>query len=137
MKDIEDRLKEEYDKVEVPDYMFDTSRVFKRAEKENNDSKKKIVSIAASIIAALLITIAIIFTMPRFLKEEEVNVEEKSENIINNVVGSVELLSKKTSADSIKSSTIFFILNDSMVFLPKSNWIDGFFPPSFIFGMQI
>ena len=28
MKDIEDRLKEEYDKVEVPDYMFDTSRVY-------------------------------------------------------------------------------------------------------------
>ena len=83
MKDIEDRLKEEYDKVEVPDYMFDTSRVFKRVEKENNDSKKKVVTIAASIVAILILTITLLFTVPKILKENEANIEEIA---INNTI---------------------------------------------------
>lgn len=88
MKDIEDKLKDKYDKVEVPDYMFDTSRVFKRVEEEKKDSKKKIVSIAASIIIVLLTAIALIISMPKILKEdadiikEGLKKDEKKEIIV-------------------------------------------------------
>lgn len=87
MKDIEDKLKEKYDKVEVPDYMFDTSRVFKRVEEEKKDSKK-IISIAASIIIVLLTAIALIISMPKILKEdadiikEGLEKDEKKEIIV-------------------------------------------------------
>lgn len=86
MKDIEDKLKDKYDKVEVPDYMFDTSRVFKRVEEEKKASKK-IISIAASIIAILLIATALIFTMPNILKED-VNITRKGDkkNISGNIL---------------------------------------------------
>ncbi|MBR2784942.1 MAG: hypothetical protein IKD74_02995 [Clostridia bacterium] len=110
MKDIEDRLKEEYDKVEVPDYMFDTSRVFRRTEKEKNDSKKKIVSIAASVIATLLIAIALIFTIPNLLKEEEVIIEEKG-TINNDIKGEVTAIDNiaNLNSDNIVSIAIISI----------------------------
>lgn len=82
MKEIEDKLKEKYDKVEVPEYMFDTSRVFKRVEKEKKDSKK-IISIAASIIAILLIATALIFTMPNILKEDVNNTRKGDKKYIS------------------------------------------------------
>lgn len=96
MKDIEDKLKDKYDKVEVPDYMFDTSRVFKRIEEEKKDNKKKIVSIAASIIVILLIVVALIFTMPKILKEDIIINEKgtiekiKGEVIINSSINNYE-----------------------------------------------
>ena len=82
MKDIEEKIQEEYDKVEVPDYMFDTSRVFKRVEKEKNNTKKNIISIAASV--AVIILIAVAFIAIIISKEKNSNIEFKAEIVLQN-----------------------------------------------------
>lgn len=98
MKDIEDRLKEEYDKVEVPDYMFDTSRVFKKVKNEN--IKKKIIYVAASLVVIILITVALVYTMPKLFKENEIPIEQKA-NQDNNIKGEITI----KTLDSILSTT--------------------------------
>ena len=90
MKDIEDRLKEEYDKVEVPDYMFDTSRVFKRIKKEKETTKKIVI---ASIIVILLIVL-IIIVIPKGNNYEKINVPQKAEQNDISIVGNIELKEK-------------------------------------------
>lgn len=89
MKDIENRIQEEYDKVEVPEYMFDTSRTFNRLEKEKRSSKKKIISIAASIIVIILVAVALVFTIPKLLREEERNSNE--EKVISRIEGVINV----------------------------------------------
>lgn len=100
MKDIEDRLQEEYDKVEVPDYMFDTSRVFKKVKNENGNIKKKIIYVAASLVVIILITVALVYTMPKLFKENEIPIEPKASQD-NNIKGEITI----KTLDSILSTT--------------------------------
>ena len=111
MKDIEDRLKEEYDKVEVPDYMFDTSRVFKRLEKENRNDKRIIISIAASIAVILVVAIALIFALPK-------NINENDKDVINNKSENLEMITIK-SFDSR-----FDMFNNYVINMNCNNIID-------------
>ena len=76
MKDIEDRIKEKYDEEKVPDYMFDTSRVFKRVDEEKK-SKKKIISIVAGIVIIIAVTILLSIVIPNTIKNKEINIKEK------------------------------------------------------------
>lgn len=94
MKDIENELKEKYDEVEVPSYMFDTSRVFKRVEEEKKQRNKRIISIAASIVIILIIAATIIFAMPKLLKEDEIVDNNNSINTIK--LKSVDILNKES-----------------------------------------
>lgn len=77
MKDIEDRIKEKYDEEKVPDYMFDTSRVFKRVDEEKK-SKKKIISMVAGIVIIIAVTILLSIVIPNTIKNKEINIKEKS-----------------------------------------------------------
>ena len=97
MKDIEDRLKEEYDKVEVPDYMFDTSRVFKRLEKEKNNTKKIAIASVASIIVILLIVLVIVL-IPKESNYEKIDVPQKAEQNDITIAGKIDLDEKNDNA---------------------------------------
>ncbi len=111
MKDIEDRLKEEYDKVEVPDYMFDTSRVFKRVKKENNNTKRIVIASVASIIVILLVVLLIIF-IPKVNTNESVDVQQKAEqdkNIIS--VGKVDLNEGISGVKVYKENFLVAVIN--------------------------
>lgn len=116
MKDIDNELKERYDKVEVPEYMFDTSRVFKRVEEEKKDSKKKIVSIAASIIVILLIVVALFFTMPNILKEDIIINEKGTTENINGSIVINNKISNYNKKNDIKISLLKINnINDSII----------------------
>lgn len=90
MKDIEDRLKEEYDKVEVPDYMFDTSRVFKRIKKEKESSKKIVIASIASVVVIFMVAVLIIL-IPKNSKKDDAMIETKANNEKINIVGKLEI----------------------------------------------
>lgn len=89
-EDILDRLKEEYDKSEVPAYMFDTSRVFKRIEEEKKKEKKKIAYIVASITAIVVISVGII------------NLYIRNTNNIGISTITVNAIYNNTTSDTIK-----------------------------------
>ena len=96
MKDIEDRLKEEYDKVEVPEYMFDTSRVFNRV-KEEKKKNKYTISIVACVLLIIIVTLLSIIIIPKS-NDNEIQVTEKSENINYR---NVTAISKDSSVDAV------------------------------------
>lgn len=52
-KDIEKLLKRKYDEIVVPDYMFDTSKVFERVEKLRK--KRTITVLSLVLIFAFLV----------------------------------------------------------------------------------
>lgn len=80
MKYIEDRIQEKYDEVEVPEYMFDTSRVFKRVENDNNSSKKKVLSLIACLFLIMFIALALLFVLPKNIREKNIEVDIKGNN---------------------------------------------------------
>ena len=96
MKDIEDRMKEEYDKVEVPEYMFDTSRVFNRV-KEEKKKNKYTISIVACVLLIIIVTLLSIIIIPKS-NDNEIQVTEKSENINYR---NVTAISKDSSVDAV------------------------------------
>lgn len=90
MKDIENELKEKYDEVEVPSYMFDTSRVFKRVEEEKKQRNKKIITVAASIIVILLAVIMVVIAIPKNDDKEEIQTTEiANDNSTYNIKGEI------------------------------------------------
>ena len=101
MKDIEDRLQEEYDKVEVPDYMFDTSRVFKRVEKEKNNTKKNIISIAASVAVIILIAVAFIAIIMSNTEQDNIEINEKSKEKNSNIEFKAEIVLQNKKAKDL------------------------------------
>lgn len=103
MKDIEDRLKEEYDKVEVPSYMFDTSRVFKRVEEEKKQRSKKIISIAASVMVILIFVVVLFFIIPKS-NNEEYDIKEKTN--INEVKGEITINNNNSRYDVAEENIV-------------------------------
>ena len=108
MKDIEDRLQEEYDKVEVPDYMFDTSRVFKRVRKEKNKTKSIVIASVASSIVILLIVLIIII-IPKGNNDEKTNIPQKAESNIVNAAGSINI-NNNVSGITIYKEKMYILL---------------------------
>lgn len=98
MKDIEDKLKEKYDEVEVPSYMFDTSRVFKRVEEEKKQRNRKIISIVASVMVILIVVVLLFFVIPKG-NNEEYDIKEKTN--INEVKGNVTIKIDNPSYSSV------------------------------------
>ena len=102
MKDIEDRIKEKYDEEKVPDYMFDTSRVFKRVDEEKK-SKKKIISIAAGIVIIIAVTILLSIVIPNTIKNKEINIKEKSYG--ENIAGTITISNNSHKMSGYNQST--------------------------------
>lgn len=113
MKDIEKNLREKYDNVEVPDYMFDTSRVFKRVEEEKK--QKKMLSIAASIIVIILVAIALIIIMPNRLKEDEIVINEKANSNNTNIAGEISIINKDAILTTTQSNNVIILVVDKII----------------------
>ena len=106
MKDIEDRLKEEYDKVEVPEYMFDTSRTFKRVRKEKNNTKKIIIASVASIVVILLVFLVVIF-VTKDNKNENIDTQTKAESYEVNIADKIILNYNNGNAVDVKHKGLY------------------------------
>ena len=103
MKDIEDRIKEKYDEEKVPDYMFDTSRVFKRVEEEKK-FKKKIISIAAGIVVILIATVTLLLAIQNNTNKDEIDNKVNSINVTS--LNSIDILNKEVSLYNENNSAI-------------------------------
>ena len=103
MKDIEDRIKEKYDEEKVPDYMFDTSRVFKRVEEEKK-FKKKIISIAAGIVVILITTVTLLLAIQNNTNKDEIDNKVNSINVTS--LNSIDILNKEVSLYNENNSAI-------------------------------
>jgi hypothetical protein len=60
MKDIDEELKKKYDEIVVPEKLFDTTKVFERIEKEENN-RKNILKVASIVILVLILGLATIY----------------------------------------------------------------------------
>lgn len=114
MKDIEDRLKEEYDKVEVPDYMFDTSRVFKRIKKEKKSSKKIVIASVASIIVILMIVLLIIF-IPKTSNNDNLNIQPQAESNEITIAGKIDLNENYSVINIYNKNSFILIIRAKML----------------------
>lgn len=113
MKDIESKLKEKYDEVEVPSYMFDTSRVFKRVEEEKKQRNIKIISAIACIIVLLLLT-TVIITLPKLIDDKQVTIEKTGKNETKDISGKIVINSSKTIIDIADSVYVLTLKVDSI-----------------------
>ena len=110
MKDIENELKEKYDEVEVPSYMFDTSRVFKRVEEEKRQKRKNITRIVASIIVFFIVALILIIIIPNKNENEEYKIIEKSDNNIS-IKGEISINNSIMKQKTTRISNLLVIRN--------------------------
>lgn len=113
MKDIEDKLKEAYDNQEVPDEFFGIEKIFKRAEEEK-EKRKNISRIVASIVAVLVLSIALVFVLPKILDENEVIIQEKGESTEKHIIDNLDIISKNTGYESFTNINVASIRVDKI-----------------------
>ena len=103
MKDIENEIKEKYDEVEVPSYMFDTSRVFKRVEEEKRNKRNLLLRIVAGIGVLAFIATFIVITLINGADRKI-----KTETIIksNKVEGNIDISQITSLVDNIEPQDI-------------------------------
>lgn len=60
IEDFEEVLKRKFDEVVVPDYMFDTSKIFKRVQELKKKRRRRFIRIASIVVIILVASLAVV-----------------------------------------------------------------------------